>query len=389
MKKILWIGEYAINSGFASVNRALIDELKKQFDITVIDTSAVAEMQSHQGINYLGLTNKDDFKAIQRLKSIDTAGFDLIFMLDDIWYIDLLLEGLINTLNYSGKIVAYFPIDNPGADEVYYKHFNRLDAAITYTFFAKNVFLKENPTMTSKTHVIPHGINFQSFYKLNQSKSELRQSVFGNNQMNDKFIFLNANRNISRKRLDITIKAFSMMQNNANTMLWMHCGVTDLSMDIVRLGKRYGVSNRLIITNVGGETNGIPKASTETLNKIYNCSDVGLNSSMGEGWGLTNAEHASIGKPQIVGNHTAFQELYANTPELLVNVQAEWTYDNQMMIGYLIDPVDMAKKMDFISTNKGSYAAIAKITEKSFRKPAFEWQKIAQRFVAIFDELLK
>jgi glycosyltransferase involved in cell wall biosynthesis len=388
MKKILWIGEYAINSGFASVNRALVHELKQCFEITMLDTAAVAEMQILEGINYVGLTNKEDFKAIQRLKSIDTTTFDLIFILDDIWYIDLLLEGLINNLQYSGKIVAYFPIDNPGADEVYYKHFNRLDAAIAYTFFAKNVFLKENPSMTPKTHVIPHGINFQSFYKLNQSKSELRQSVFNTDQMNDKFIFLNANRNISRKRLDISIKAFSMMQNT-NTMLWMHCGVTDLSMNIVRLGKRHGVSNRLIITNVGGETKGIPKASTETLNKIYNCCDAGLNSSMGEGWGLTNAEHASLGKPQIVGNHTAFQELYANTPELLVNIQAEWTYDNQMMIGYLIDPSDMAKKMDFISSNKENYAAIAEITEKSFRKTEFEWPKIATRFVSVFSELLK
>ena len=39
--------------------------------------------------------------------------------------------------------------------------------------------------------------------------------------------------------------------------------------------------------------------SDEMLNCLYNSCDIGINTCVGEGFGLCNLEHASLGKPQI------------------------------------------------------------------------------------------
>ena len=394
MKKILWIGEYAIPSGFGNVNRAIIQRIKKHFEITVVDTSAIVkepeiEKDETLGIFYTGLIHKDDKLAIERLKNIEINTYDIVFILEDIWNIHLLLFGLINSKKYLGKIVAYFPIDNPGADTDYYEYFNRLDAAVVYTKFANEEFLNKNPDLEHKTSIIPHGIEYDLFYKI-ENKNKLREDFFKSDQLNDKFIFLNANRNLSRKRLDLTIEAFSNMQNK-NTMLWMHCGVTDRSMNIKKLGKRFGVSNRLILTDIDGNIHGARNVSVEILNKIYNATDAGVNSSMGEGWGLTNAEHASLGKPQIVGRHTAFIELYSGIDkDLLVDIKSKFTYDISMNIGYLIDPLDMAQKMDKVANLPAHlYEDLSKNTETQFSESKYCWNKIVDKWHSLFSELVK
>ena len=71
----------------------------------------------------------------------------------------------------------------------------------------------------------------------------------------------------------------------------MHSGVVDSFIDTSEMAKRLNIVNRLIITT---RLSGPQQVSIERLNAIYNSSDVGINTSLGEGWGLCLEENTPI-----------------------------------------------------------------------------------------------
>jgi len=104
---------------------------------------------------------------------------------------------------------------------------------------------------------------------------------------------LNANRNQPRKRFDLTIQGFALFARgkpDKSVFLYCHCGLVDIGFNILELCVRYGIDDRLITSNSSKPLQSVPQ---DQLNLIYNACDVGLNTSIGEGWSLTNHEHAA------------------------------------------------------------------------------------------------
>jgi hypothetical protein len=58
------------------------------------------------------------------------------------------------------------------------------------------------------------------------------------------------------------------------------------------------------------------------LNLLYNACDVGITTSMGEGWGQVSCEHGAAGAAQIVPDHTACAELWRGRAELIPPVRS-------------------------------------------------------------------
>ena len=78
--------------------------------------------------------------------------------------------------------------------------------------------------------------------------------------------------------------------------------------------RRHGIEDRLILTAVEPY---LPAVGDEVLNWIFNACDVGINTSVGEGWGLVNLEHAATGAAQVVPRHSACEELWTGSALLL------------------------------------------------------------------------
>lgn len=120
-------------------------------------------------------------------------------------------------------------------------------------------------------------------------------------------IILNANLYGERKRIDITIKAFeNALEKHPNLKLWLHGGHND------QLKISDKVKKRLLISN---------KISTNELNLIYNVCKIGINTSWGEGWSLTNCEHAITGAIQVVPNWLACKFHFSENRGLLIDVE--------------------------------------------------------------------
>lgn len=395
-KKILWIGEFRINTGFGRVSESLLKYLALEYEITVVDIYRTLEggytvrdfvNASGSSVGVVGKMNYYDTWAVERVKSI-CENFDAVFMIQDVWNINVVL----NALKESGKkvppVVMYFPIDAGPHDPEWYENMDMVKYAVTYTEYAKREVLAAlGDKGQEKVIVIPHGIDGDRFKKIDKTKAEIRKEIFGNDDYDTAFIFLNANRNQNRKRLELTMEAFSIFVKKYDpdrACLYMHCGNTDDShVDVLKLAKRLGISGRLIMTTTN---RGLPNSSDTELNRMYNACDVGVNTSMGEGWGLPNTEHAKIGAPQLVTNHSANTELYLGVSPL-VKASAPFLFNQSMTIGWLTDVEDLAEKMNLLYSNQDVYDKYSKACYDKFNSKEYTWEYIAKLWQDVFDSI--
>jgi glycosyltransferase involved in cell wall biosynthesis len=217
------------------------------------------------------------------------------------------------------------------------------------------------------------------------SRREARQRLFpGRPEVWDGFLVLNANRNVWRKRVDLTLEAFAdFARGKSDVWLYLHMGMNDRGVDLPALAARLGIADRLLFTTGSPER---PEVTDEHLNLIYNACDVGVNTATAEGWGLVAWEHAATGAAQVVPRHSACRELWEGT-------------------GLLLDLVDPCAAPGDELHGVVSTAALAEALERLYRSPdfleersraafvqatapQFSWTRIAERWGEIFDEVL-
>ena len=133
----------------------------------------------------------------------------------------------------------------------------------------------------------------------------------------DDFIFLNLNRNSYRKQWSVTISAFLVCLKDLGFPgdLKLMCGCllkSDDGYDLRRLiwteCMRLGIDHAITTNHIFMNPNPVV-ASDHFVHLMYNACDVGLNTCCGEGFGLTNAEHSTLGRQQIVTAVPALKEI--------------------------------------------------------------------------------
>lgn len=148
----------------------------------------------------------------------------------------------------------------------------------------------------------------------------------------DVFMFLNASKNIPRKRLDLLLIAFvELITKYPTKPIFLMC-IADkgdkggyLLFDIfakeleARGASIETFSNRLLISSQQ-----VPYRD-EDMNMFYNMADVGISTCEAEGWGLTNLEAMSVGVPQIVPDIIGFKE-YCNEDNSILVKPTEYHY---------------------------------------------------------------
>lgn len=379
MKKIMfWSDSPTLPTGFANVVKSIIKHIPRdKYKISVIGNFYKGETHN---FNYyihsvVDFTN-DDY--VRLLKKEDP---DIFVIINDSYIVNEIL-GLLksNNLNKKKNIITYIPADCLDHDPDWYTNFDIASTVVAYNEFGKQVINKANPNINPI--VIEHGVDSKLFYKTEHSKKELRQILFGDAvELDDKFIFLNANRNQYRKSIDISMRAFAeFSKDKDDVMLYMHCGYIDAHIDVLRLAKILNIEDKLIMTST---KTGMQDVEVEHLNLIYNFCDVGLNSSIGEGFGLCNAEHAAIGKPQIVGDHSALKYLHSDCG-ITVPVTLDISMSGTTMTGKLISYLDMADAMQKLYRDRELYDKLSIASSNKFNSTAYSWKYIVDQWLKLF-----
>jgi D-inositol-3-phosphate glycosyltransferase len=400
---ILVVGDAAAPTGFARVLHGILDRVKHKYEI------------HHLGVNYAGDPHDADWKVYVAQLGGDVYGINrlqqliegvkprLVFMVNDVWILGRYAP-ILNRYKDNLKTVMYFPVDGEPLDSDFVKQLDGVDQLVAYNQFGKRVMQqaidevrRESPDFkASEIEVIPHGVDTQLFYPyskkpttggINPGRLRAKKMLLPNKKdFLESFIVLNANRNQPRKRIEITMQGFALFAENKpdNVKLYLHMGAEDMGWNLMSLARRYDIEGRLIISNISKET---PTDSVKRLNMIYNACEVGINTSLGEGWGLVSFEHAATGAAQIVPRHTACEELWQGAAEMLEPVFTV-TVERVLTEGKFVSPKGVAETLDRLYRDPEYLRAMSEAAYLNATRPEYKWKNIARQWDALFQKLL-
>lgn len=380
MKKILFWGDSpTVPTGFSNVISAIIQNVPKDkyefvvFGINANDSSDEFGYTIYAANKFGNIYGYDHINDV-----VEKEKPDIILMVNDIWVINKMVE----VLGTTATLVAYFPIDATDHDPAWYSCLDKVSKAVVYNEFGLSVAKKARPDI--EYSIIGHGVDNNVFYKQFKSRAEAKKKLFRDPILHNSFIVLNAGRNQPRKRLDITMRAFAKFaKNKRNAFLYMHSGIIDCHIDTLRLAKELDIYDKLVYTS---NQHGVQKLTQEDLNFLYNACDVGINTGLGEGFGLPNAEHAATGAPQIVPNHSALTELYKNCG-VLVPANILFTLDNISTTARMVAVDDVVTALNSLYYNKKLFNKHAKACYEKFNSEEYSWRYIGNQWFNLFNEL--
>lgn len=388
MAKILYAGDVGVQTGFGRVSEYLIPGLAEKHEVHALAVNWHGdpnEMQQYCKMYPAMAYGNDPFGAHRIRELVTTIKPDLVFVLNDIWVVINLFDQIKDLREEIGfKFIVYTPIDSYGLFPELLEPVDQWDRLITYTEFAKEELRRmgyEKPI-----DVVGHGTDFTKFFPID--KQECRKAL---GVPEDVFIVFNGNRNQPRKRIDLTIKAFvKFAKDKPDARLWLNMGKKDMGWDLVPLLKRvardegYDATGKLILTSPHFSThNCLP---VEQLNQVYNAVDVGVNTCLGEGWGLVNTEHAATGVAQIVPDHTSLQEIFDGVKR--ISIQSWETDRNYGLERGQPSPENLALILNHYYNNREELQMAGEWCYERIHQEQFTWPYIQKQMLQIINEEL-
>jgi D-inositol-3-phosphate glycosyltransferase len=215
--------------------------------------------------------------------------------------------------------------------------------------------------------VIPHGIDLDRFFPL----PELANADFH-----------------SEGRVSAKQKVFGdfpdLPESPDNVKLCLHHAISGAREDqqIQSLVHQYGLEPRVYRNPLGDGVR-----TDRELNLLYNASDVGINTSMGEGWGLVSVEHSAAGAAQIVPDHTACAEIWKGHAEL-IPVARSYTPEFSVLEMGEVSAEGVAQALENLYRHPNRRRDLAKAAFHRAQDPACSWDAIAGKFAELFQRLL-
>jgi glycosyltransferase involved in cell wall biosynthesis len=388
MAKILYCGDVGCQTGFGRVAEYLIPALAEQHEMHALAVNwhgDPSDMQQHCRMYPAMAHGSDPFGSHRIAELVQVIKPDLIWVTNDFWIAIGLWEqikGLKEALGF--KFFCYTPIDSYGIYPETIPATAEWDGLATYTEFgAKELKIAG---YTKHIDVVGHGTDFTKFFPMDKAKCREELGV-----PQDAFIVFNGNRNQPRKRIDLTIKGFiEFAKDKPDARLWLHMGQKDMGWDLVPLFKRvardagYDAAGKLILTSPSFSTdNCLP---IEQLNKVYNAVDIGVNTCIGEGWGLVNTEHAATGVAQLVPDHTSLKEIFDDVPRIPIE---SWEVDRN----YGLDrgqpsPSEMARILTEYYDNPEWLAEAGAWCWERIHQEEFTWPYVGKKMLDIVERTL-
>jgi D-inositol-3-phosphate glycosyltransferase len=403
--RILIIGDAVVPSGFARVIRSIFESLQNDYELHQLATRYDGSAHDYPWKLYPAAKDKSRYGYDQILPLIEQIQPAIVFLLYDIPFQVPYLEELRKAVPQP-KIVLYSPVESgPIAPEI----MQRLHGVSRYVLFTeygrreiaetlKSVREQDPAFQFPDLEVIPHGVACDKFFPLAGGSDTGSESIpwrrlearrkmkLDDADHLEAFIVLNANRNMPRKRIDLTMQGFAQFAKNkpANVKLYLHMATEDTGWNVLILAKRYGIFDRLIMTQAD---NSRPAFSDEQLNLLYNACDVGITTVTGEAWGMVSFEHAATKSAQIVPHHTSLADLWTGAAEFIEPVMT-LTYPGNLTHAHIVTPEGVAAALQRLYEDPAHREALAEAGYRNASRPELCWSAIAERWRCLFDEML-
>ena len=296
-KKILVLSDHAMStSGVGTQTRHLINGLLQKNEWTFRQFGAAMKHAEYKTVHV-----NDDFV----IKPIDGFGDrnlirltlatekpDLIFIFTDPRFFIWLWE-MEDEIHQVCPIAYWHVWDNhpfPKFNETLYESTDTINchSYMTYKMLSDNL---SHPRLS----FIPHAVPKSLFHKLPDEKIKTyKRNILGKDRENH-FVAIWNNRNARRKRpgdLLLAWKTFIEKTKNKDTILIMHTDPLDKEgPNLYLLSEHLGIQDTVFFSR--------DRLEFDKINALYNISDVCINISYSEGFGLSTLEAMQTGTPII------------------------------------------------------------------------------------------
>ena len=326
--RFLALGVLYPGTGFTRVLEALIAHLAQRWEIHVVGIGHTEAPLDRPGFRlHPALPGGDLFGAQALRRLARELQPEAILVYHDLWQLGRYARAL-ESARGSSRLIAYIPLDGAipvserGSDLV--RPLLGFDQVLVFTEWAAGEIrralgrLGDAPAVAHPmVGVVGHGVDLDKFHPLPdlaanfdpRERAHAKRQVFPHLEA-DSFVVLNASRPSARKRLDLTLDGFAWFARDTppGVRLCLHQAVRSASdrTELIERASALGLASRLELEPLGSQC-----LSDQDLNLLYNACDVGLSTSMGEGWGLVSCEHAAAGGAQVVPRHSACEEIWA------------------------------------------------------------------------------
>jgi glycosyltransferase involved in cell wall biosynthesis len=392
-KKILWVGDAVVSSGFARCTHAVCDHLHEEgWDVHVL------------GINYFGdphdypysiypcyqpqAGGRDAFGVFRLADMVRQIGPDVVVFLNDPWNIPNYMASL-RYLQEEQHVTAppaigWLAVDakNQPGDAI-----NDLSHVITWTDFALQE-LKAGGYRGSGS-VVPLGVDLDVFKPMETSVARSQIQIDGQLMPQDDFIIGVVGRNQFRKRLDLTLEYFAAFIHKYgidDAKLFIQIAPTEEdAFHLSRLMKYYNIEDKVIISE-GEMAFGFKE---QVLSVIYNSFDVLFTTTQGEGWGLTSLEAMACGVPVIAPDWSGLGDWAAGAARLIpcTSTATSAPFGNMSYtIGGIPDKdlTVQALRQFYLERDFRNHYARAGFE----RAQELSWNNVGPNFEAVLDEVL-
>jgi D-inositol-3-phosphate glycosyltransferase len=370
--RLLWIGDALVPTGFATVTHAVLNHLRHDWEVIV------------SGVNYDGSPHElpydvmpawqgGDMWGMNRFQDLCTEFDPAAVVINNDWWN---VAQFAKIAPAGVPIIGYMPVDGGNLDPEAMTELNKLHAAVWYTGFGYRAACAAG--FTGRRQIIPHGIDTEVFQPVDRYAARRR---LGLQVPRDVFIVGNINRNQPRKRLDLTIQIFAAWtkaHNITNAHLLLHCAQKDTGWDLRRVAGYYGVADRLILT---GAEDIRDLQEAPRMKDIYNCLDVQMTTTLGEGWGLTTMEGMACGIPQIVPDSSALGE-WAK-PAVKIPCSRTLIHPEINTTGALVDEAPFVDALQALYHSKATRSRLAAQGLEHVFREEFRWKNVARKFRAL------
>lgn len=382
MRRLLWIGDAGVPSGFARATHETLDVLKETWDVTVLGMNYRGDPHPYPYPIYAALPGGDALGVGRLLWMLDSIKPDAIIIQNDPWHLPHYMRQLATAPEYSDiPVIAALAVDgaNCRGDAL-----NGLSLCIFWTEFGLGEARAGG--YRGPAAVIPLGVDLGVYRPGDRLLARKRRHF--PKAMEDVFVVGNVNRNQPRKRMDLSIRFFAnwcKTRKVDDAYLYLHVAPTgEKGIDVNQLAAYYGILPNVILM--------APEMfyglSEEEMADTYRSFDVQITTTQGEGFGLTTFEGMACGIPQIVPRWSALQELTQGAAMQVDCSSTSATMDNINAIGGIADEEKFINALDHVYRNADSRHHLAETALRRAVEPRFRWPNIGKRFEVELDKVM-
>lgn len=269
---------------------------------------------------------------------------------------------------FAGSLVAYVPVEGDIWQPAPLAGLRHCTTLVAYTQVAAQALRRALPAAGPPVVVIPHAID--PLVAASGCRVALRRALFpAFAHRAEGSWLLNANRNDERKQPELTLQAFAeVAAAEPAATLVLHGQPHRPGVDLRQRCEQLGLRDRVIFSRAAGPW---PELA---LAHLYRCCDIGVNSALGEGWGLIAFEHALHGGAQLLPAHAGLRELWGDAPHWVPLGEPQALDD--VFAGRPPTATDLVQAMRHLIGQPQQSALIAQACGQRARQVSFGWPAV-------------